>query len=73
MKAKKKILITGSAGIVGSESSRFFSQLGFSIFGMDYDMREYFFGKVSKFQSEYPGWEYTYSIDRILEDLCLYG
>lgn len=73
VKAKKKVLITGSAGLVGSESSRFFSQLGFTIFGIDDNMREYFLGKVSKFQSEYPGWKYSYTIDRILEDLCLHS
>lgn len=42
---KKKILITGSGGLIGSESVRFFSQKDFEIFGIDNNMREYFFGK----------------------------
>jgi len=42
---KKKVLITGSGGLIGSESVRFFSKKGFEIFGVDNNMREYFFGK----------------------------
>lgn len=41
----KKILITGSGGLIGSESVRFFSEKGFDIIGIDNNMREYFFGK----------------------------
>ena len=39
------VLITGSAGLVGSESSRFFANLGFNIVGIDNDLRAFFFGK----------------------------
>lgn len=38
------VLITGSAGLVGSESVRFFTGKGFEIFGIDNNMRAYFFG-----------------------------
>lgn len=41
----KKALITGSAGLIGSESAKFFGELGFEIHGIDNDMRKYFFGK----------------------------
>ena len=41
----KKVLITGSGGLIGSESVRFFSKKGFLIYGIDNDMRAYFFGK----------------------------
>jgi CDP-paratose 2-epimerase len=41
----KNCLITGSAGLIGSEAARFFSKLGFKIFGIDNDMRSYFFGE----------------------------
>ena len=41
----KKALITGSAGLIGSESARFFAKQGFQIHGIDNDMRSYFFGK----------------------------
>ena len=37
-------LITGSAGLIGSESVRFFSKKGFDIVGIDNDMRKVFFG-----------------------------
>lgn len=38
-------LITGSSGLVGSESVRFFHERGFHIVGIDNDMRKYFFGE----------------------------
>ncbi|MCX6763567.1 MAG: NAD-dependent epimerase/dehydratase family protein, partial [Candidatus Moranbacteria bacterium] len=41
----KKALITGSGGLIGSESVRFFAKKGFEIHGIDNNMREYFFGK----------------------------
>lgn len=41
---KKTVLITGSAGLIGSEAVRFFSKLGFKIIGIDNDARKYFFG-----------------------------
>ena len=41
---QKVVLITGSAGLIGSESVRFFSRKGFDIVGIDNDSRSYFFG-----------------------------
>ncbi len=38
-------LITGSCGLVGSESSLFFSKKGFKILGVDNNNRKFFFGK----------------------------
>jgi CDP-paratose 2-epimerase len=38
-------LITGSAGLIGAESVRFFSKKGFDIVGIDNDMRKVFFGE----------------------------
>ena len=38
-------LITGSCGLVGSESSLFFSKKGFDIIGIDNNLRKFFFGK----------------------------
>lgn len=40
----KNILVTGSAGLIGSEAVRFFVGLGFTVYGIDNDMRKYFFG-----------------------------
>lgn len=39
------VLITGSAGLIGSESVRFFYERGFTIVGIDNDMRRVFFGE----------------------------
>jgi CDP-paratose 2-epimerase len=40
-----KVLITGSAGLIGSESAKFFADKGFEIVGIDNNMRQYFFGE----------------------------
>ena len=40
-----KILITGSAGLIGSEAAVFFAEKGYQVFGIDNDMRRYFFGQ----------------------------
>jgi CDP-paratose 2-epimerase len=37
-------LITGSAGLIGSETCRWFHQQGFDVAGIDNDMRAWFFG-----------------------------
>jgi CDP-paratose 2-epimerase len=39
------ILITGSAGLIGSEAARFFARQGYTIIGIDNDMRRAFFGE----------------------------
>jgi CDP-paratose 2-epimerase len=41
----KTAIITGSAGLIGSESVRFFSGKGFLVVGVDNDMRKVFFGE----------------------------
>ena len=51
-------LITGSAGLVGSESTKFFIQRGFTVYGVDNDMRKYFFGEEAS-----PKW----NIDKLQE------
>ncbi len=40
-------IITGSAGLIGSEAAEFFASLGFEVVGIDNDMRAYFFGEGS--------------------------
>lgn len=42
---KKRLLITGAAGLIGSEAAKFFANQGFTVYGIDNDMRSYFFGK----------------------------
>tara|TARA_B100001057_G_scaffold448983_1_gene489788 strand:+ start:1228 stop:2289 length:1062 start_codon:yes stop_codon:yes gene_type:complete len=41
---KKIILITGSTGLVGSESVKFFLEKGFTVVGIDNNKRKFFFG-----------------------------
>jgi CDP-paratose 2-epimerase len=38
------VIITGSAGLIGSEASNFFANQGFDVVGIDNDMRRVFFG-----------------------------
>jgi CDP-paratose 2-epimerase len=40
----KLILVTGSAGLIGSESVRFFCKQGYTVVGIDNNMRQVFFG-----------------------------
>src|SRR5688572_214548 len=37
-------IVTGSAGLIGSETVQFFCELGFQVVGIDNDMRRSFFG-----------------------------
>jgi CDP-paratose 2-epimerase len=39
------ILVTGSAGLIGSEAVRFFCERGFTVVGIDNNMRQAFFGE----------------------------
>lgn len=41
----KYALVTGSAGLIGSESVKFFIEKGYVVVGIDNDMRKYFFGE----------------------------
>ena len=39
------MVVTGSAGLIGSEASLYFGRLGFDVVGIDNDMRAMFFGE----------------------------
>jgi len=39
------VLVTGSAGLIGSESVRFFCDKGYTVVGIDNNMRQVFFGE----------------------------
>ena len=45
----KIALITGSCGLVGSESSIFFAKKGFKIIGIDNNARKFFLAKMEIF------------------------
>ena len=38
-------IITGCSGLIGSEATKFFHEMGFKVVGIDNNMREYFFGR----------------------------
>jgi CDP-paratose 2-epimerase len=65
----KYALITGSAGLIGSQSVDFFIEKGYNIIGVDNDMRSYFFGEeastkksMEKLISKHKNYQH-YSID----------
>ncbi len=65
----KIALITGSGGLIGSESVAFFSDKFDKVIGIDNNLREYFFGagastkwNVDRIQERYPNYEH-YNID----------
>ena len=43
-------IITGSAGLIGSEAVDFFARKGFKVIGIDNDLRKYFFGEEGSTQ-----------------------
>ena len=45
-------IITGSSGLVGSESVNFFSDKGFDVIGIDNNLRKFFFGNDIDFMGE---------------------
>lgn len=63
-------VVTGSCGLIGSETARFFCELGFDVVGIDNDMRRQFFGEEAStarnrllLQSQYPTRYTHYDID----------
>ena len=40
----KKLLVTGSSGLIGSEVSVFFAEAGWKVYGVDNNQRSVFFG-----------------------------
>jgi CDP-paratose 2-epimerase len=58
-------IITGSAGLIGSEAVRHFAKVGFKIVGIDNDMRQVFFGaeastrwNLERLKKEVAGYEH---------------
>ena len=40
-------IVTGSGGLIGSESVQHFVEAGYDVIGLDNDMRAYFFGPAA--------------------------
>jgi CDP-paratose 2-epimerase len=58
--ASKRILVTGSSGLIGSELCLFFHSQGFELHGIDNNQRAVFFG---------PQGDTTWNRDRLLKDI----
>lgn len=76
----KKALITGSAGLIGSESVEFFIKQGFEVVGIDNDLRSYFFGAdastkwnrdrlKSKYKDKYIHYDYDIRNEQDMDGL----
>ncbi len=48
---QKKILVTGSSGLVGSETVKFFAEKGWIVYGIDNDMRGEMLGNIASTNS----------------------
>ncbi len=58
-------VVTGSAGLIGSETARFFSEQGLDVVGIDNNLRAYFFGedgstewKADELKKTVPGYQH---------------
>jgi CDP-paratose 2-epimerase len=63
------VLVTGSAGLIGAETVRQFVAAGYTVAGIDNNMRSYFFGEeastqwaVERLQADLPGYTH-YDVD----------
>jgi nucleoside-diphosphate-sugar epimerase len=63
------IIVTGSAGLIGSESVRFFCERGFTVVGIDNNMRQVFFGGKCLDTVESGYGAFTYTVKAILKEI----
>lgn len=59
----KKCLVTGSAGLIGSEVVRHFAELGYEVHGVDNNQRAFFFGEAG---------DTRWNRDRLLREVAGY-
>ena len=59
----KTIIVTGSAGLIGAEASRYFASEGYIVVGIDNDMRCQFFGEEASTK---------WAVERLEEELSHY-
>lgn len=70
------IIVTGSAGLIGSSAVRLFAAQGYTVAGVDNDMRAYFFGEsastrpmAEELEREIPGYRHVSADIRDYESL----
>ena len=49
----KVIIVTGSGGLVGGEACRYYLEKGYTVVGVDNNMRSQFFGEDGSTKNEY--------------------
>lgn len=64
-----KVVITGSAGLVGSECVRHFTALGYDILGLDNKFREYFFGKEASVREKFYEGYWQENVKQLITDV----
>jgi nucleoside-diphosphate-sugar epimerase len=74
-------LVTGSGGLVGSDSVRYLVEAGWDVVGLENDMRASFFGPdastnhrwwisdLAEFTADYPEWGLTHDVESILSEI----
>jgi CDP-paratose 2-epimerase len=60
----KRVLVTGSSGLIGSEAVTFFDELGWEVHGVDNNMRREFFG---------PDGDTTWNLERLRRSTCRFN
>ena len=60
----KRILVTGSSGLIGSEAVETFDRLGWRVVGVDNNMRRRFFGEGGDTTSNRAEWQRTPATER---------
>ncbi len=75
------VIVTGLAGLIGSESVKRFAGEGFEVIGIDNDPRQWFFGKEASAPANrqkpvsslpnyhYPGWRFRHGLNAILNEI----
>ncbi|MCP5005052.1 MAG: NAD-dependent epimerase/dehydratase family protein [Planctomycetes bacterium] len=65
MNRNNSVIVTGAAGLIGSETVRYFHQQEYNVIGIDNDMRKTFFGEEAstdwvrqKLEAELPGYQH---------------
>src|SRR5262249_60508043 len=56
LRERMRFLVTGSSGLIGSEAVRYFASRGHRVFGIDNNLRRFFFG---------PDGDTTWGLERL--------
>jgi len=63
------VIVTGSCGLIGSEACRYYANKGYTIVGIDNNMRAYFFGEEASTEKQHVKLD-TELLDRYIHYQC---